>query len=140
MPIGIMTQLPSSHLSIHRVPAKFSNGVMPHGEYYRWLRLFFVVELLLTRLPFNCTDKSASAMPPLFYLASRYCCRRIYAIIYGFLLQSPAQPPALYGGSAGLWKKFFRVDNSYLCCLCCCRSLMPDIFQQPCRIYRMVSA
>ena len=39
---GIMYQLPSSHLSIHRVPAKLSNRVMPYGENYCKLQLLFV--------------------------------------------------------------------------------------------------
>lgn len=44
---GIGSQLPSSHLSIHRVPAKLSDGVLPHGVYLCRLRLLFVVGLLL---------------------------------------------------------------------------------------------
>ena len=39
---GIVSQLPSSHLSIHRVPAKLSNRVMPYGENYCKLQLLFV--------------------------------------------------------------------------------------------------
>ena len=39
---GIVSQLPSSHLSIHRVPAKLSNRVMPYGENYCKLLLLFV--------------------------------------------------------------------------------------------------
>ena len=49
---GIMYQLPSSHLSIHRVPAKLSNRVMPYGENYCRLQLLFVLYLDLTDLPF----------------------------------------------------------------------------------------
>ena len=44
--MGIMSQLPSSHLSIHRVPAKLCYRVMPHGENSCWLQLLFVVGLL----------------------------------------------------------------------------------------------
>ena len=50
MPMGIASQLPSSHLSIHRVPAKLSNRVMPYGVNSCRLRLLFVVGSLLTRL------------------------------------------------------------------------------------------
>ena len=39
---GIAYQLPSSHLFIHRVPAKLSNRVMPYGENYCKLQLLFV--------------------------------------------------------------------------------------------------
>ena len=41
---GIVSQLPSSHLSIHRVPAKLSNRVMPYGENYCKLQLLFVFD------------------------------------------------------------------------------------------------
>ena len=39
---GIMSQLPSSHLFIHWVPAKLSNKVMPYGKNYCQLQLLFV--------------------------------------------------------------------------------------------------
>ena len=48
VPTGILSQLPSSHLSIHRVPAKLTNRVMPYGENSCRLRLLFVVGSLLT--------------------------------------------------------------------------------------------
>ena len=50
MPMGIVSQLPSSHLSIHRVPAKLLNRVMPYGVNSCRLRLLFVVGSLLTGL------------------------------------------------------------------------------------------
>lgn len=93
--MGIVSQLPSSHLSIHRVPAKLSNGVLPHGEYHCWLRLLFALELLLTWHPFGSTVKFVDAMPPLSCLASCYGCRKPRAIVYRFLLQNPAQLPFL---------------------------------------------
>ena len=46
--MGIVSQLPSSHLSIHRVPAKLTYRVMPYGENSRRLQLLFVVGSLLT--------------------------------------------------------------------------------------------
>ena len=46
VPMGIVSQLPSSHLSIHRVPAKLLAGVMPHGVNCHWLQLLFFPELL----------------------------------------------------------------------------------------------
>ena len=39
---GIVSQLPSSHLLIHRVLAKLSNRVMPYGGNYCKLQLLFV--------------------------------------------------------------------------------------------------
>ena len=47
---GIVSQLPSSHLSIHQMPAKLSNRVMPYGENYCKLQLLFVFLILLTCL------------------------------------------------------------------------------------------
>ena len=47
---GIVSQLPSSHLLIHWVPAKLSNGVMPHGENSCQLQLLFLFDYLLTYL------------------------------------------------------------------------------------------
>lgn len=91
--MGIMSQLPSSHLSIHRVPAKLSNGVMPHGEYHCWLRLLFAVALLLTRHPFGSTDKPVDAMPPLSCLASRYGCRS-QSLRHRLRVPSPEPCPA----------------------------------------------
>ena len=41
VPNEIASQLPSSHLFIHRVPTKLSNGILSHGENYRWLQLLF---------------------------------------------------------------------------------------------------
>lgn len=41
VPNEIVSQLPSSHLFIHRVPTKLSNGSVSHGENYRWLQLLF---------------------------------------------------------------------------------------------------
>ena len=90
--IGIVSQLPSSHLSIHRVPAKLSNRVMPYGMYSCRLRLLFIV-LLLT----GCL------LAALIFQWTR-CCHWSYltvgsdavcyhAIIYGFLFQDPARPP-----------------------------------------------
>ena len=40
---GSVSQLPSSHLFIHRVPAKLSNGVMLHGRNPCRLQLLFVL-------------------------------------------------------------------------------------------------
>ena len=93
VPTGIMSQLPSSHLSIHRVPAKLIYRVMPYGRYSCRLRLLFVVGSLLTGYAPVGTDRSVDATPPVLSLVSRYRCRRIYAISHGFLFQTPARPP-----------------------------------------------
>ena len=50
MSMGIVSQLPSSHLSIHRVPVKLLDGVKPHGENQYRLQLLFLLELLQTSL------------------------------------------------------------------------------------------
>ncbi len=42
MSMGIMSQLPSSHLSIHRVLTKLSNGIASHGVDYCQLQLLFL--------------------------------------------------------------------------------------------------
>lgn len=39
---GIGSQLPSSHLSIHRVLTKLSNGIASHGVNYCQLQLLFL--------------------------------------------------------------------------------------------------
>ena len=45
MPMGISSQLPSSHLSIHRVPAKLLHRVVPHGLYSCQLQLLFLSDV-----------------------------------------------------------------------------------------------
>lgn len=58
-----MCQLSSSHLLIHRVPAKLSNRVMPYGENYCQLQLLFV--LIVTDLPLLQGLFSVDASPAL---------------------------------------------------------------------------
>ena len=53
---GILYQLPSSHLLIHRVPAKLSNRVMPYGENYCQLQLLFVFDFYLPSFYSKKTD------------------------------------------------------------------------------------
>ena len=63
---GSVSQLPSSHLSIHRVPAKLLNGVMLHGKYPCRLQLLFVPESSLTyRWHQMVLNMSADASPAL---------------------------------------------------------------------------
>ena len=63
---GSVSQLPSSHLFIHRVPAKLSNGVMPHGGNPCRLQLLFVPESSLTcRWHQMVLNMSADASPAL---------------------------------------------------------------------------
>ena len=50
VPNGIVYQLPSSHLLIHRVLAKLSNRIMPYGGNYCKLPLLFFILILLTWL------------------------------------------------------------------------------------------
>ena len=44
--MGIMSQLPSFHLLIHRVPAKLFIRVMPYGENFCQLQLLFDFDFL----------------------------------------------------------------------------------------------
>ena len=63
---GSVSQLPSSHLFIHRVPAKLSNGVMLHGENPCRLQLLFVSESSLTYRWYQMVlNMSADASPAL---------------------------------------------------------------------------
>ena len=63
---GSVSQLPSSHLFIHRVPAKLSNGVMPHGGNPCRLQLLFLPESSLTyRRHQMVLNMSADASPAL---------------------------------------------------------------------------
>ena len=63
---GSVSQLPSSHLFIHRVPTKLSNGVMLHGENPCRLQLLFVPESSLTyRWHQMVLNMSADASPAL---------------------------------------------------------------------------
>lgn len=64
VPNEIVSQLPSFHLFIHRVPTKLLNGIVSHGENYRWLQLLFL-DILLTSFPLGGAGFPADAMPPL---------------------------------------------------------------------------
>lgn len=64
VPNEIVSQLPSSHLFIHRVPTKLFDGIVSHGENYRWLQLLFLAILLTSFLP-GGAGFPADAMPPL---------------------------------------------------------------------------
>jgi len=73
---GIVSQLPSSHLFIHWVPAKLSNRVMPYGENYCQLQLLFVFDFT------NLFDVQGSDIQWTLYLASlswSCCWRSIYS-------------------------------------------------------------
>ena len=65
---GILSQLPSSHLSIHRVPAKLFYGVMLHGKSFLPATALFLIELSLTRFPYSSTDRISGRTLPLFHL------------------------------------------------------------------------
>ena len=64
---GSVSQLPSSHLFIHRVPAKLSNGVLPHGGNPCRLQLLFVPESSLTyrwhQMVLNMSADASPALP-----------------------------------------------------------------------------
>ena len=63
---GSMSQLPSYHLFIHRVPAKLLNGVTLHGINSCRLQLMFVLEASLTsRRHQMVLNMSADAFPVL---------------------------------------------------------------------------
>ena len=63
VPMGIVSQLPSSHLSIHRVPAKLRYRIMPYGETpagYGSCFCWFTTD----RASSGGSDKSVDASPP----------------------------------------------------------------------------
>ena len=63
---GSVSQLPSYHLFIHRVPAKLLNGVMLHGINSCRLQLLFVLEFSPTNLRHQMVlNMSADALPAL---------------------------------------------------------------------------
>ena len=86
---GIVYQLPSSHLFIHRVLAKLSNRVVPYGVNYRKLQLLFVVWFLLT-LWFCKVRFPADAYPASLNQSFRYDPRSM-DLGQQVLFQNPAQ-------------------------------------------------
>ena len=94
MSMGIVSQLPSSHLSIHRVLTKLSNGIASHGENYCQLQLLC---LWIITGPFPCVV--------LISFSGRFATRAPAGLgvdaapyeassLSGFCSQSPARPPA----------------------------------------------
>ena len=104
---GSVSQLPSSHLFIHRVPAKLSNGVLPHGGNPCRLQLLFVPESSLTyRWHQMVLNMSADASPALsgggLYRSGVICS----AMSLDFPEPSPA-PEQVAGNPAGFWNDFY---------------------------------
>ena len=91
---GIVYQLPSSHLLIHRVPAKLSNRVMPYGKNYCQLQLLFLC-LIVTDLhsPVVVLIYSVDAIPFQVLVGLLQMQSVPDSIIYGFLFQNPVQSP-----------------------------------------------
>lgn len=91
---GIVSQLPSSHLFIHRVPAKLLDGVMPHGKNRCQLQLLFFC-LIVTDLhsPVVVLIYSVDAIPLLFPVGLLQMQSVSDSIVYGFLFQNPVQSP-----------------------------------------------
>lgn len=128
VPNEIVSQLPSSHLFIHRVPTKLSNGIVSHGENYRWLQLLFFR---------SYRPASPSAVP----VARRTQCRPWFPLVL-LLMRLPKAPsftgsfpepcpaPVHAGNPARLWN---HLHISAIVCLCCCRFclllLSPDVPQ-----------
>jgi hypothetical protein len=75
--IGIVSQLPSYHLSIHRVPAKLADRVMPYGNFFCWLQLLFVIWFstdLASFATYLLMDAGiATNLPVWFSLSMQYC-------------------------------------------------------------------
>ena len=94
MSMGIVSQLPSSHLPIHRVLTKLSNGIASHGENYCQLQLLF---LWIITGPFPCVALiSFSGRPATWAPAGLGVdvapCEA--PSLSGSCSQSPARPPA----------------------------------------------
>lgn len=62
MSMGIVSQLPSSHLSIHRVLAKLSDGIISHGVNYCQLQFLFLW-IITAPFPVWRCSLSADALP-----------------------------------------------------------------------------
>lgn len=60
---GIAYQLPSSHLFIHRVPAKLSNRVLPYGVNYCQLQLSLMKTVSDISLPDAAGLLARAALP-----------------------------------------------------------------------------
>ena len=88
--MGSLSQLPSSHLLIHRVLAKLSNRVMPHGVYYCQLQLLF---LFWSYWPLVSTGYgySVDALPRFSRLVLLMMQCFSHSIVIGFLFQNPAR-------------------------------------------------
>ena len=114
---GSVSQPPSSHLSIHRVPAKLSNEFMPHGVNSCWLRLLFVLESLLLGHSCDSPDllsgRSTATPDPIVGADDTEA-----SSFTGSLFQHLAQHPCYqrFGKALEmLYNVFFRFE---LCCLC----------------------
>lgn len=114
---GIVSQLPSSHLSIHRVPAKLLDGVVPHGKNRCRLQLLFLC-LIVTdlHLPVVVLIYSVDAIPSQVLVGLLQMQSVPDSIIYGFLFQNPVQSPMPFiSHSTEFWICFFYL----LCCHWC---------------------
>lgn len=134
VPKGILSQLPSSHLFIHWVPAKLQNRVMPYGENRCQLQLLFLFWLLLTCISTNGTMIQWTLYHCCSYMAFVLTSFLINFVVYGFLIQNPADSlnPSEVQQDSGL---FFFVFIFWLCCRFHHRLFRPsDIFQQFLRI------
>ena len=116
VPNGIMYQLPSFHLLIHRVLTKLSNRVMPYGENFCQLQLLFV---------FDCYRPSFSVwglifqwtLPPDF--TAGLCVDAVYFtlhLVYGFL--SRTLPSFSFFLELGRTLELCYCFVCSLCCLC----------------------
>ena len=112
---GIVSQLPSSHLFIHRVPAKLLDRVMPYGKYRCRLQLLFL--LIVTDHAFSVAVliHSVDAFPP--QTPSGLFPDNVFLIdiVYGFLFQNPANFPTLaepWQSSGYLFFTFYATDDN----------------------------
>ena len=103
VPKGILSQLPSSHLFIHWVPAKLQNRVMPYGENRCQLQLLFLFWLLLTCISTNGTDDSVDAIPLLLIhgLCADVVPNKLRRLRVSY--PEPCRLPEPVRSSAGLW-------------------------------------
>ena len=110
---GSVSQLPSYHLFIHRVPTKLSNGVMLHGVDFCRLQLLFVPESSLTnRWHQMVLNMSADAMPALSG-GGLYRCGAIKSRFWIYPPESSPISGRCIGNPVGFWKALTKQSLSF---------------------------
>ena len=110
---GIMYQLPSSHLFIHRVPAKLSYRVYALGGFSCRLQLLFVLDYFLTWSVPHSTDfvDAPLCLPFAGLLLTGIICPVSFGFRSRTLLSSRC-----FWNSAGFWNPSFLVVYATAVC------------------------